>query len=147
VSAQVGELTGCPDKEQLVSFVEKSDPETLIVAPNEPELESKVMDGLEVIVSLELVWLIVADELVDDVECDVVVRVDFVRLVVTELVVTLPVSLVLVPVDDSELVDVELEEPVWVAVVLSPVDDPEVIVEVVVFLSGATLAGFGELSP
>jgi len=61
--------------------------------------------------------------------------------------VTLTVSLELVTVDDSELVDVELERPVWVAVVLSLVDDPGVVVEVVVFLSGATLAGFGELSP
>jgi hypothetical protein len=74
VIVQVGELTGCPDKEQLVSFVEKSDPETLIVAPNEPELESKEMDGLAVVVSVELVRLVVTlDELVDEVDCDVVV--------------------------------------------------------------------------
>jgi len=93
-----------------------------MVAPNEPALESKEIDGLRL-------GVVVSVELVDEVECDVVVRVDFVvRLVVSELVVTLPVSLELVTVDDSELVDVELERPVWVAVVLSLVDDPDVVV-------------------
>ena len=93
-----------------------------MVAPNEPALESKEIDGLRL-------GVVVSVELVDEVECDVVVRVDFVvRLVVSELVVTLPVSLELVTVDDSELVDVELERPVWVAVVVSLVDDPDVVV-------------------
>ena len=46
VIAQVGaEPTGSPDIEQLVSFIEKLEPETLTVDPNGPELESKEMDG------------------------------------------------------------------------------------------------------
>jgi len=74
VIVQVGELTGWPDKEQVVSFVEKSVPETLTVAPNEPALESNEINGLKLEVVSELVTLVVVtDELVDEVECDVVV--------------------------------------------------------------------------
>lgn len=56
---QIGELTGLPDNEQLVSFVEKATPETLMVKPNGPELESKEIDGpvTRLVVSLEFVTI------------------------------------------------------------------------------------------
>jgi hypothetical protein len=48
-----------------VSFVEKSEPETLMVAPNDPALESKEIDGFWV----EVVVLVV--DLVEEVEVTV----------------------------------------------------------------------------
>ena len=45
VIMQVWDATGLPDNVQLVSFVEKSEPETLTVDPNSAELESKEMEG------------------------------------------------------------------------------------------------------
>ena len=116
-----GELTGSPDNEQLVSFVEKSEPETFIVEPNWPELESKDMDGprlsLRFVVSLEFanVDVVIEDELVNEVELATIMRLllELLRVVEeTELIVMFDVALEPVRVDVAlkvvELADVWL---------------------------------------
>ena len=50
VIAQVGDVTASPDNAQLVSFIEKSEPDTLMVDPVEPELGSSEMYGLVAVV-------------------------------------------------------------------------------------------------
>jgi hypothetical protein len=71
---QVGELTGVPDNEQLVSSPEKSAPETLIVVPNGPEFESNEIEGLGA--RLVVSFVLVAVEV--EFDSSVLVRVDVV---------------------------------------------------------------------
>ena len=42
---QVGEVTGAPDNEQVVSFAEKLEPEMVTLVPMYPELGAKEIDA------------------------------------------------------------------------------------------------------
>jgi len=59
----VWDATALPDMEQVVSIVEKPEPDTSTVTPTEPEAGFKEIDGtvrVVVVVLLELVRLVVA---------------------------------------------------------------------------------------